>query len=319
MSDHLPSEARRVLERAAFCHVVTATPSGPHVTPMVFALAGDRLWVTTSRGSVKAQGWSRDPRVSGVVRHGPAALAFVGTATTYDVLDAESWGRSVRAAPLLALAAARFTRKNARFFAGYAVDAHRVPLAWTPPGRVFAELRIERTALVEDGLLARTWGDWGSTVLSHDRFRASRTGRGPLDVLPDEVRRELGGSGHGAVALEGELGVVALPSAWASVGPSLYAVLPASTLALAGAGSPSPSVALGADRSSWWRARHMVGAMARGHGDVFVADRLVSGGRSAAAVAREAGASPEGAALVRLRPESVVWWRGWSSGTVAVA
>ena len=315
----LPPQARTVLEQGAFCHVATVTPSGPHVTPMVFALAGDRLWVTTSRGSVKARGWSRDPRIAGIVRHGREVVTFVGTAETYDVLDVRSWGRSVRGAPLLALATARFTRKNARFFAGYAVDARQVPLAWTPPGRVTAELRVERSALIRDDIVISSWGSWAASVPSHERFRAVRTAADPLAALPKDLREDLGGRGEGVLAVEGEDGVIALPSKWVVSGAGLYAALPEPILKLADLGAPTAPAALVADRPSWWRARNMVGAMARGRGDVFVVEVLASGGRSAAAVAREAGLGSGDAAVVRVRPDSLVWWRGWSSGTVSVA
>ena len=314
----MPPEVLGVLGRADFCHVATTTPSGPHVTPMVFTVAGDRLWVTTARGSVKARGWARGPRVGGVVRHGREAVAFIGEATPYDVLDVRSWGRSLRETPTLALASLRFTRKNARFFAGYAVDAHRVPLAWTPPGRVFAELRVERSVLIRDDIVVRSWGAWGASVPSHERFRGVRTGAEPLAALPSDIREDLGGRGKGVLALEGEDGVVALPSTWIVSGAGLYAVLPEPTLALAGLGAPRVAAALVADRPSWWRARNMVGAMARGRGDVFVEEGLASGARSAAAVAREAGVGPGDAAVVRVKPDSLVWWRGWSSGTVSV-
>jgi hypothetical protein len=77
-------------------------------------------------------------------------------------------------------------------------------------------------------------------------------------------------------------------------------------------------VALEVDRPSAWRARHMVGAMIRGQGEIAVLDRLTSGARSAAAVVRAAGVDPPaGAAVVRIRPSRFVWWRGWRSGTVA--
>lgn len=314
----VPPEVRAVLEGADLCHVATITPSGPHATPMVFAVAGDRLWVTTSRGSVKARGWAREPRVAGVVARGREAVAFAGVATTYDVLDPSSWARAIGESPVLALAAARFTRKNARFFAGYAVDAHRVPLAWTPPGRVFADLRCERIALIRDDLVVRTWGRWGTELPSHERFRAARTGEGPLEALPHGVREDLGRNGAGVLAVVGRRGVVALPSSWVASGAGLYAVLPEPVLALADLEGPAAGAALQADRPSGWRARDMVGAMARGRAEVHAAGRLASGGRSAAAIAREAGAEPDRAAIVRIRPEALVWWRGWSGGTVRV-
>lgn len=315
----LPLPVRGALERGAFCHVATLTPAGPHVTPMVFAPAGGRLWVTTSRGSVKARAWRADPRFAGVVRDGREAVALVGTAATHDALDPASWSRSLREAPLVALATARFTRKNARFFAGYAVDARRIPLAWTPPGRVFVELRVERTALVDDGGRLRAWGAWPDETAVHDRFRAVRTGSDPLASLPSDVRAALGDHGDGVLAVEGSDGPVALPAAWSLDGAALYAALPAETLALAGTATATPRVALAMDRPSSWRARHMVGAMARGDGEIHVVGRLSSGERSARAVARGAGVDEDGAALVRVRPRRLVWWRGWESGTAVAS
>ena len=39
MSEVVPAPIRRILEEGAFCHVASLTPTGPHVTPMVFASA----------------------------------------------------------------------------------------------------------------------------------------------------------------------------------------------------------------------------------------------------------------------------------------
>ncbi|HET7235719.1 MAG TPA: pyridoxamine 5'-phosphate oxidase family protein, partial [Actinomycetota bacterium] len=201
MSAVTPMPVRRALEGGDFCHVAAITPVGPHVTPMVFAVAGDRVWVTTSRGSVKARSWRADRRVAGLVRAGDRDVTFGGTVATYDLLDPGSWGRSVREGLLLAVASTRFTRKNARFFAGYAVDAHHVPFAWTPPGRVFAEIVIERSAILEPGGAASMWGDWGAEVAGASRFRAARAGEQPLERLPDDVVGELGDSGDAALGL----------------------------------------------------------------------------------------------------------------------
>jgi hypothetical protein len=318
VSDVVPVPVRRILDEGTFCHVATSTPNGPHVTPMVFAAVGGRVWVTTSRGSVKARAWQRDPRVAGLVRLQDRAVAFTGTATTYDLLDADSWGRSVARSPSLAIAAVRFTRKNARFFAGYAVDAHRVPLAWTPPGRVFAEVRLDRSAILGSGTVSGAWGEWGDAVAGTERFRASRAGEPPLARVPESVRHRLGSSGDGALALETRAGPIVLPVRWTVDGAGLYALAPEETLALAGADREAPA-ALQVDLTSWWRASAMMGAMVRGTGEVAVVARLTSGGASAARIAALAGADAVDAAIVRLRARSVVWWQGWSSGTVNVA
>jgi nitroimidazol reductase NimA-like FMN-containing flavoprotein (pyridoxamine 5'-phosphate oxidase superfamily) len=314
VSEVVPEPVGRILEEGEFCHVASLTPKGPHVTPMVFASAVGRVWVTTSRGSVKARAWRRDPVVAGLVRSGDRAAAFTGTVTTYDLLETSTWGRSFAQGPLLALAGVRFTRKNARFFAGYAVDAHHVPLAWTPPGRVFAEIRLDRTAILESGRVANAWGDWGDTLEGVERFRAARAGPSPLTSLPERIRDGLGKSGEGVLALGTGEGPVVLPVRWAIDGGGAYAAAPRETLALA-APSRAPAVALQVDLPSSWRARAMMGAMIRGHGQVGVVSSLASGGGSATRIARLAGVEPSDAALVGIRPATVVWWRGWTSGT----
>jgi nitroimidazol reductase NimA-like FMN-containing flavoprotein (pyridoxamine 5'-phosphate oxidase superfamily) len=312
----IPLPAGRLLDAGELCYVA-APAAVPHVTPMVFAFAGGRLWVTTSRRSLKARFWRTDPRYAGLVRAGSTALIITGTATTHDALDPRSWRRSLSDAPLLAVASARFTRKNARFFAGYAFDARKVPLAWTPPGRVFVELGIERSALVEgDGV--QRWGEWPDQLGSRDRFRASRTGRAALEAIPESVRDAVGTMGAGALALEGGNGPVVLPARWTVDGAALYAVVSARTLSLAGVTMTSVPVALCIDRPSTWRASEMVGAMARGEGEIHVVDRLQSGATSARAVVRAAGAGGD-SVVVRIHASQFVWWHGWDSGTVSAA
>ena len=317
MTEPVPAPVRELLAQGSFCHVASSTRHGPHVTPMVFAEAGDRVWVTTSRGSVKARAWARDPRVGGLVRLGERAAIFTGTAATYDLLDPESWGRSFRESPVIALAAARYTRKNARFFAGYAVDANHVPLAWTPPGRVFAELRIERSAMIEDGRIASAWGEWGDAVNGVERFRVPRAGTGPFGALDARVGDDLGTSGEGALAVATDVGPVVLPATWLLEGPGIYATLPLEVLEAAGPGPVVPA-ALCVDRPSSWRAREMVGAMIRGSARIALPDTLASGVRSVQRLARAAGADPASAAVVGIDAERIVWWRGWDSGTVTL-
>jgi hypothetical protein len=319
------SEAmERVLARGSFCHVATSTALGPHVTPMVYAFTDGRLWVTTARGSVKAGVWRRDDRVAGLVQDEGTALSFTGRVRTFDALDPATWARALREAPVLALAAARFTAKNARFFAGYAVDARHIPLAWTPPGRVFAELSIERAAIIEEGAVIRCLGAWPGAVPSHERFRALRAGGDPFGRLPTEVTEAIGRRGDGVLAVEGHGGVVVVPAPWATSGAGLYATPQESVLALANLRTPAVPAALGIDHLSSWRAREMIGAMVRSTAQVHVVDRLVTGGRSASSVIAAARGKPStglgleagsGAVVVALSPERIVWWRGWSSGT----
>jgi hypothetical protein len=318
VTDRLPQELERVLERGALCYVAAETKHGPHLTPLVFAWSGGRLWLTTSRGSVKARAWRADPRVAGLVRAEDLAVIFTGRTAAYDVLDPATWIRTAVSMPTVTAASARFTAKNARFFAGYAVDVRRIPLAWTPPGRVFVEIRMERAALLDGGGVRALWGEWDVSLPTTGAFRAGRGGSDAFAALPPGVREALGGPGPAALGIAGPEGTVVLPAWWAEDGPDLYAAMPRGSLALAGASQAPYPVALAVDRASWWRAREMIGAMAQGVGQAFLPDRLRTGGRSAEEKVRRTGADPEGAALVRIRPGRLVWWRGWSSGSVTI-
>lgn len=318
MSGHLPADVEAILQRGELCYVAANARHGPHLTPTVFALSDERVWVTTSRGSVKARAWAADPRAAGLVRMGEVAVAFTGSVRTFDALDVRAWLPGLLEAPALARAWVRFTRRNARFFAGYALDARNVPLAWTPPARVFIAIELERAAILGPEGVAETFGEWPRGAASVPRFRAGSARVSVLEALPEDIREPLGKAGHGAVALAGEDGLVALPMRWVQERGWLYGVLPREVLALAGARAPRVPAALTIDRASWWRATHMVGAMARGEAELVLVAELEAGARSAERITRAAGVV-ERAALVRMRPERLVWWRGFTSGTVAVA
>jgi len=311
-----PAQVLRVLEEGTFCFVAAPTPRGPHVTPLVFATSGGRVWLTTSRRSAKARAWAREPVAAGLVRAGNRSVLFSGRVRIYDALDPATWIPSVLHAPRLAAAALRFSRKNARFFAGYAVDAGRVPLAWMPPGRVFVEFELRRAALAEDGAVVDLWGRWPRGAASRPSFRATR-GRDPLAGLPPGVAARVGRDGEGALALVGARGPLVLPASWAVGGGGFELGLPEAVLSLAAAPAEGRG-ALAVDRASWWRARDMVGFTAQGRASVYLPGRLSSGERSLRARLDALGGG-EGWALVRLVPDRVAWWRGWSSGTVAAA
>jgi hypothetical protein len=318
----IPRGIASVLDRGAFCHVAARTERGPHVTPAVFVFSNGSVWVTTSRGSVKARAWRSDPTVAGLVRHGDDAVAFAGRVRTYDLLDAETWPDVLVRSPAVALASLRFSRKNARFFAGYAVDARHVPLAWTPPGRVFVEIEIRSAALVRrDEVVERTSraDPDASTVgiASRAGYRRSAT-TDAFVALPGWLRPALGYDGEAAVSLDTASGPAVLPARWHADDGSLVAVVPTQALALARA-EPSCAAALALDRASWWRARRMLGCMVQGTADVFVPSQVRTGRTALAAAIARAGGGADRTSLVRLRPKRVVWWEGWTSGSTSVA
>jgi nitroimidazol reductase NimA-like FMN-containing flavoprotein (pyridoxamine 5'-phosphate oxidase superfamily) len=310
----LSTAVQQVLTDGRFCAVATTTPGGPHCTPLVFAYSGGRVWLTTSRGSVKTRAWKVDPSVAGMVRNGDLTVTFTGTVKTYDALNRGTWGAAVAGATSIARATGTFSKKNARFFAGYAFDARQVPLAWTPPGRVFVGIDLERTALLDEDGVQEGRGRWGGEAVSHGAFRQRKQGADPLAILPPEVSAPLGRSGEGALTVAGARGPVVLPVRWLADEHSLYAALPAESLALAGAG-PDAAVALTVDEASEWRARDMTGAMVQGEGSFYVLRDVGSGAKTAGAIAT--GLHPGADALVRITPTRLVWWRGWSSGSAA--
>lgn len=314
----LPPTARRVLREGALCYLSAIGPAGPHVTPVVFVLHAGRVWGTTARSTAKARAWRRDPRAAGLVRAGERAVTFRGPVTAYDLLDPRTWGAAVRGATTLSRAAVGFSLKNAPFFAGYAVDARRVPLSWTPPGRVFFSVDLEAGAVLDlsRGEVMERWGRWGRSVSSGPGFRPAR-GRLPDTRVPSEVRRAVGRAGDGALGLAGSHGPVVLPVRRVRVPEdgAYYSVLPRRLMALAGV--PSGTVGgLVADHASTWRAADMAGTLLRGPMDVYVLDRLKSGREDLLERIRLAGPLPSEAAVVRVRPVEAVWWKGWASGTV---
>ena len=189
----LSTAVQQVLEQGSFCAVASTTPRGPHCTPLVFAYSGGRVWLTTSRRSVKARAWKVDPGVAGLVRSGELSVTFTGTVRTYDVLDRSTWAAALSGATSIARAGTAFSKKNAKFFAGYAVDARQVPFAWMPPGRVFVGVDVERTALLGEDGVQEGRGRWGGESLSNKTFRSSKGGEDPAERTP---RRRPGGAGE---------------------------------------------------------------------------------------------------------------------------
>ena len=316
MSARVPASAGRVLDDGTLCYLAAETSRGPHLTPVVFAIESGAVWVTTSRGSVKARAWRRDASAAGLVRAGDVAVTFRGAARAYDVFDPSTWAGAAAAGPSLVGATMKFGLRNARFFAGYAVDASKVPFAWSPPGRVFVRISLDGGAVLDlaTGTIVEAWGGWDDTsgeAPSLASFHPLARARS-LDLrVPADVRRAVGSAGQGAFAVLGERGTVVLPVHWRrrpSEG-SYEATLPSSFARLARAPAITPA-ALVVDRLDVWRAAAMRGMMLRGTAHVYSAGSVSRGIR---ALRERTG--PEGT-LVRLRPSSVVWWQGWSGGTV---
>jgi hypothetical protein len=307
-----PDAARAVLDRGVLCHIAAPAPSGPHLTPVVFAVEGGRVWGTTGRGTTKSRRWRSDGRAAGLVRAGDRWVTFRGPVTMYDLLDRSTWGDSLRRIREVTAASARFTMKNARFFAGYARDAARVPLAWTPPARVLFSVDLQAGVVGANDRVIERWGTWGRRLEGEPMYRAT-SAPVPNGDVPEEVRSLLTRSGLGTLAVEGRRGPIVLPAQWTREDGTFLAVLPRRIMAL---GSPPARgrAALVIDHVSTWRAAKMGGLLIRGEAATFVPDDVRTGRRSLESATRDL-AVPD-PAVIRLRAETVVWWRGWASGTV---
>jgi hypothetical protein len=287
----------------------------------VYTLDGGRLWVTTSRSSVKARAWRADPAVAGMVVEDSTTVTFRGRVRTYDAFDPLTWTGAVLAGPRLIEAGTRFSLKNARFFAGYAVDVRKVPLAWTPLGRVFAAVHPAQGLVLggaRDGEAGIEWGPWATGGGSGTRYRRTfgpLPRRRGLDLgVPAHVRAAVGVMGAGAIALEGDEGLTVMPVTWRRVARegAYEATLPRAELDLAAAG-PEARVALTVDHASRWRAAAMTGMLLQGTASLHTLDETGRGRSALRSHLEDDG----GLALVRLVPERIVWWRGWSGGTVS--
>lgn len=322
MTSRLPAGARSILEAGVLCYVAVRVPGqpGPHLTPVVYAEDGGALWVTTARHSVKAAAFRREGRAAGMVQVGSQAVTFRARVRTYDALDPLSWPAATVRGPRILRATARFSLKNARFFAGYAVDANRVPFAWSPPGRVFVELRLESGRVLDFGQVVSGWGPWPEGVAFRSTFAALPEAALLDERLPDAVREALGRRGRGALALDAEGRLTVLPVRWLRDESSgtYAAVAPRELLELAANAEGTAAAALTIDRASRWRAADMTGALLQGAAQVFAPEETARGRRALVALLARVGVSlDEGPwGVVRLRPQRAVWWRGWTSGTV---
>jgi hypothetical protein len=284
---------------------------------VVFVFDGGRVWLTTARGSVKARAWKRDPAVAGMVRLGDVAVTFRGRVRTYDALDPSTWLAAVASTPSLARATARFTLKNARFFAGYAVDARRVPLAWTPPGRVFVGVQLTAGwVLSADGTRTHRWGEWSLGAAGLRSFHAGPRHRGVDLGVPAAVRAATTRGTDGVVAFDTEA-LTVLPARVRRVAAegAYDAAIPSDVFELSGFEGRGRA-ALTMDRASRWRAADMRGMLLRGTAQAYVPSTVHRGSTELQSRIVHLVARDDDAALVRLRPASVVWWEGWTSGTV---
>jgi hypothetical protein len=144
----LPREARSILGEGRQVYVAITSADGPHVTPELYAVAGDDLWFAVAATTLKARVLPAEPAAGALVRAGGRAVVLSGTTTTYDIRSPADVGRAVTD-PNVARALTSFVTRNAADLAAFARDAITLRLGRRlPPRRLLVRLRADRVAVI---------------------------------------------------------------------------------------------------------------------------------------------------------------------------
>jgi hypothetical protein len=280
-----------VLDEADVLYLAVAAKNGPHVTPAVFDVDGDRLWFITPRRSVKAKVIDRHRRVGGLVQLGRWSVVIGGRARIVDPLTARgifSPGRLLD----LPFAATGYLSRNHRHATGTIRDHQAPTLALS---RVMVSVDIRRLALLDGLTVVDRWGRWdGADRLVRGEPPAGITP--DLSAVPPGVRNLLGEDSPVVLGWNSPAGPLALPARWQATHGALETS--ADALVLAGAESSGPA-SVCAERSRY-RLNSKHGLLLTGSGQAGI------------------GNDPT-VARVALDTRRTTWWRGEERHTLTAA
>jgi pyridoxamine 5'-phosphate oxidase-like protein len=183
-----------IARRAPFAHVAVQTAGGPHVTPVLYALTPDRLWLVVQRATLKARVLAARPQVGVLLDAGTEGVAIRGVALLIDPLSPT--GLLARAPELARAPCAvpSYLTRNAPELLAFPRD-----LGLRPPDIVFASIRIDELAVVERPAI-------GETAAPGAVLEAAG--------VPDALRAYARSAGPVVVGWETAAGPLALPAAW---------------------------------------------------------------------------------------------------------
>jgi hypothetical protein len=192
---------RRVAGSAPHAYLAVETARGPHVTPVLFAIAQDRIWFAIQRDTLKARVLAKRPRVGVLLPGDEAAVSITGDAALLDPLRPASlagalpeMARAPGALPLYGL-------RNGGELAGFARDAARARGAAPPPALALVAVRPRALAIVPPP----------------PRVPARR-GSVALPDLPAGLAALAAAPGDGVLAWPTSEGPLVLPAAWQPAG-----------------------------------------------------------------------------------------------------
>src|SRR5258708_3989748 len=158
---HRPDVAT-LLAATAYADVAVDTRSGPHVTPAAFAGADGRLWVVSSRRTLRVRSVRRRHAASVLVRTGDRALVVSGSA---DVLSlwrpSETVGLVINTVPVVRAATTYALRNAGLLVNGFLRDIVAGAGDLTLYDRVLVAIEPERGLLLDGDAVLDTWGRWG--------------------------------------------------------------------------------------------------------------------------------------------------------------
>lgn len=293
-----------LLAATPYADVAVSTRRGPHVTPAAFAAAHGRLWVVSSRRTVRVRAIRRTGRACVLVRRGEQSVVVSGHACVLSPWPpAEAAALAAGALPA-AEAALRYTLRNLRIvLAGFAADVVTGAGDPTVYDRVLVSVDPDRGMVLEGTDVVDTWGRWGGrrkAIAAQPPRPAPRHAALLEDLLagvPPQPAAALDRTDTACLGWVGPTGAVVLPAVGGVTedggGPARVQV-PSRALDVAALDGSSPACITVHDSDSA-RPSGYRGVVLRGEGRV-----------SRRGAAR---------ATVSVATERVSWWSGFRAGT----
>jgi hypothetical protein len=288
-----------LLAATPYADVAVDTARGPHVTPAAFAAAGGRIWVVSSRRTVRVRSVRRRHHASVLVRSGERSLVVSGNADVLSIWPpSETVGIVLNSATVARAATAYALRNMGLLLAGFVRDMIAGAGDPTVYDRVLVAIDPERGMLLDGDRLLHGWGRWRRV----GRPRSDRAPRAvpPLDelvaALPAAVVDALDRPDTATLGWAAPTGAVALPGLHAA--PDGRVTVPSAALDAAGTAAHAPACVTFHNSESP-RPSGFRGVILRGEG------RVVRRGPQRTTVA--------------LAAERVSWWSGFRAGTVEAA
>jgi Pyridoxamine 5'-phosphate oxidase len=172
-----------LLAATPYADVAVATRRGPHATPAAFAAADGRLWVVSSRRTVRVRAIRRTGLASVLVRNGDRSVVVSGAAAVLSPWPpAEAAALAAGAIPATKAAILYTLRNLPIVLAGFAADLVTGAGDPTVYDRVLLGIEADRGVLLDGTEVLDTWGRWRHTA-NPAPPRADHRAVPPLDDL----------------------------------------------------------------------------------------------------------------------------------------